>query len=115
MRDLCESYKSCGKLLYVMLRVFRVLLAKGLCSDETKVSEEGGGEGGERKFEDDVEGTGMGEGEGKKDVSDQIDNEEQLLGLKDEIPKDDEGDNKQESKELTEEEKVGTLENAIYN
>jgi len=33
-------------------------------------------------FEDDVEGTGMGEGEGKKDVSDQIEDEEQLLGLK---------------------------------
>lgn len=104
LRDLCESYKSCGKLLYVTLRVFRVLLAKGLCSDETKESEGGGGEG-ERKFEDDVEGTGMGEGEGKKDVSDQIDNEEQLLGLKDDIPKEDKGDEKQESKELKEEEK----------
>ena len=104
LRDLCESFKSCGKLLYVTLRVFRVLLAKGLCSDETKESEGGGGEG-ERKFEDDVEGTGMGEGEGKKDVSDQIDNEEQLLGLKDDIPKEDKGDEKQESKELKEEEK----------
>jgi hypothetical protein len=104
LRDLCESYKSCGKLLYVTLRVFRVLLAKGLCSDETKESEGGGGEG-ERKFEDDVEGTGMGEGEGKKDVSDQIENEEQLLGLKDDVPKEDKGDEKQESKELKEEEK----------
>ena len=104
LRDLCESYKSCGKLLYVLLRVFRVLLAKGLCSDETKESEGGEGEG-ERRFEDDVEGTGMGEGEGKKDVSDQIENEEQLLGLKDDIPKEDKGEQKQESKELSEEEK----------
>ena len=104
LRDLCESYKSCGKLLYVLLRVFRVLLAKGLCSDETKEGEGGGGEG-ERKFEDDVEGTGMGEGEGKKDVSDQIENEEQLLGLKDDTPKEDKGEQKQESKELSEEEK----------
>jgi hypothetical protein len=104
LRDLCESYKSCGKLLYVLLRVFRVLLAKGLCSDETKESEGGGGEG-ERRFEDDVEGTGMGEGDGKKDVSDQIENEEQLLGLKDDKPKEDKEDQKQESKELSEEEK----------
>ena len=104
LRDMCESYKSCGKLLYVLLRVFRVLLAKGLCSDETKESEGGGGEG-ERRFEDDVEGTGMGEGEGKKDVSDQIENEEQLLGLKDDTPKEDKGEQKQESKELSEEEK----------
>jgi midasin len=74
--------------LSIILNVFRVLLAKGLCSDETKESEGGGGEG-ERKFEDDVEGTGMGEGEGKKDVSDQIENEEQLLGLKDDVPKED--------------------------
>ena len=104
LRDLCESYKSCGKLLYVLLRVFRVLLAKGLCSDETKESEGGGGEG-ERQFEDDAEGTGMGEGEGKKDVSDQIENEEQLLGLRDDIPKEDKDEAKQESKELSEEEK----------
>ena len=104
LRDLCESYKSCGKLLYVMLRVFRVLLAKGLCSDETKESEGRGGEG-ERNFQDDVEGTGMGEGDGKKDVSDEIENEEQLLGLKDETPKEDKGEQKQESKELSEEEK----------
>lgn len=34
------------------------------------------------QFDDDVEGTGMGEGEGKKDVTDQIEDEEQLLGLK---------------------------------
>ena len=32
--------------------------------------------------------TGMGEGEGRKDVSDQIENEEQLLGLKDDKPPD---------------------------
>lgn len=33
------------------------------------------------QFED-VEGTGMGEGDGKKDVTDEIEDEEQLLGLK---------------------------------
>ncbi len=31
-------------------------------------------------MQDDVAGTGMGEGQGNKDVSDEIDDEEQLLG-----------------------------------
>lgn len=49
------------------------------------------------KFDDDVEGTGMGEGEGKKDVTDQIEDEEQLLGLKGDEP---DKDQAQEAKEL---------------
>ena len=34
LHDLVLSYKSSGKFLYVVLRVFRTLLAKGLCSDQ---------------------------------------------------------------------------------
>lgn len=49
------------------------------------------------QFDDDVEGTGMGEGEGKKDVTDQIEDEEQLLGLKGDEP---DKDQAEESKEL---------------
>ena len=67
--------------LYPLTSVLYVTL--GLCSDETETGDGDGGGGptdGERRFEED--GTGMGEGEGGKDVSDQIDNEEQLLGLK---------------------------------
>lgn len=80
------ALKSHNKLQYIVLRVFRHLLAKGLCARDQE-EEEGDGNGGEGSgdkmtFEDDVEGTGMGEGQGKKDVSDQIDNEEQLLGNK---------------------------------
>lgn len=103
IEDMLSSYKSFGKLLYVSTRMFRVLLSKGFCSDESKDGDgEGGGDGDVSKmtFEDDVEGTGMGEGEGHKDVSDQIENEEQLLGLK--------GDQKEEQKsdrQLNEEEK----------
>jgi hypothetical protein len=36
LHDLSCNYKSLGKLLYVCLRIFRTLLAKGLCSDRTK-------------------------------------------------------------------------------
>lgn len=39
-------------------------------------SQEGGEGNGE--FTDDVEGTGMGEGQGKEDVSEQIEDEEQV-------------------------------------
>lgn len=83
------AYKSFAKLHYIVLRVFRQLCAKGICSKD-KAEEETDGNGGDGQgdlrqmtFEDDVEGTGMGDGEGKNDVSDQIDNEEQLLGTRD--------------------------------
>merc|ERR1712085_30825 len=104
---LCDAlpfYQSHSKFLYILLRVFRALVAKGFCSDDTSDGGEGDGEGGagEMKFEDDVDGTGMGEGDGMKDVTDELENEEQLLGLK--------GDEKQEAassqerKELKEDE-----------
>ncbi|CAN0109706.1 unnamed protein product [Ectocarpus sp. 6 AP-2014] len=93
--------KGTAKLHYVTVRVFRTLLSKGLCSDESEKGEgEGDGDIDGMKFDDDVEGTGMGEGEGKKDVTDQIEDEEQLLGLKgDEEP---DKDQAQEAKELGE-------------
>jgi uncharacterized protein with von Willebrand factor type A (vWA) domain len=105
IEDLLSAYKSLGKLLYVCLRTFRVLLAKGFCSDQTKDGGEGDGDGNDvskMTFEDDVEGTGMGEGDGKKDVSDQIENEEQLLGTKNENEKQEE---EKPNKQLNEEEK----------
>jgi midasin (ATPase involved in ribosome maturation) len=50
-----------------------------------------------------VEGTGMGDGDGKKDVTDEIDDEEQLLGLQGDEQKDSEKES-DSKKELTEEE-----------
>ncbi len=101
--DAVVYFKEHSKLLYVLLRVFRILVSKGFCSDDVSEGGDGSGKGdaSEMKFEDDVEGTGMGEGEGKKDVTDELENEEQLLGLKGD-------DNKetpsQERKELKEDE-----------
>lgn len=97
-------YSTHSKLLYILLRVFRVLIAKGFCSDDVSDGGEGDGSGGagDLKFEDDVDGTGMGEGEGKKDVTDELENEEQLLGLKGEDNK--ETATSQERKELKEDE-----------
>eukprot|EP01033_Poteriospumella_lacustris_P008968 gene8969-6442_t len=87
------AYKAFTKLSYVVLRVFRNLVAKGICSqqadgDGENNGNENGGNVGDMRFEDDVDGTGMGEGDGKKDVSNEIENEEQLLGNKDQSLKD---------------------------
>lgn len=105
----CVAYKAHSKLTYIIIRIFRNLFAKGICSNETS-DENDDGKGSDMnnmKFEDDVEGTGMGEGEGKKDVSDEIQNEEQLLGNKKEKLQDlDNGPKeKQPEKKLDKEEK----------
>ncbi len=104
LEDASMFYHQQSKMLYILLRVFRVLISKGFCSDN--VADGGEGEGddgaGEMKFEDDVEGTGMGEGDGKQDVTDQIENEEQLLGVKgDELET---SQSSQDKKELDKEE-----------
>lgn len=114
VEDMALMYKSAGKYLYVVIRIFRNLLGKGICAANTQESDgsgDGSGSGendiSKMKFEDDVEGTGMGEGEGKKDVSDELESEDQLLGTKDEQGDDDKQEPKkqEERKELKEEEK----------
>ena len=104
VQDGLTFYQNHAKFLYILLRVFRNLVAKGFCSDDVSEGGEGDGEGGagEMKFEDDVEGTGMGEGDGKNDVTDEIENEEQLLGLKGDENQD--ASAQQERKELKEDE-----------
>lgn len=72
-----HTHRSTLKLLHIHLSLFNSLLVKGFCRrpDETE-------EGEQQQTQDGVEGTGMGEGEGAKDVSDEIEDEEQLLGNK---------------------------------
>ncbi|OQS07463.1 midasin [Thraustotheca clavata] len=82
--DLIYVHKSMSKFEYVVIRVFRSLLTNGFCKAPEETEDDSSG--GQFNFEDDVEGTGMGEGDGKKDVSDQIEDEEQLLGLKGDEP-----------------------------
>lgn len=64
----------------VLARLFTVLLKKGFCKSEDEEQEdgEGDGEGGAQQS-----GTGMDDGEGEKDVTDQIENEDQLMNMKD--------------------------------
>jgi len=105
LRDYLHFYLSTAKLNYVILRLFRSLVAKGYCSDKT-AEEDGEGEGDIKgmNFDDDNDGTGMGEGEGKKDVTDQIENEDQLAGLKSDKDNEEDQKKQEESKELDEEE-----------
>ena len=102
--DYLSFFRSTAKLNYVLVRVFRVLVSKGYCADSiTDAGGDGEGDVSGMNFEDDQEGTGMGEGDGKQDVTDQLESEEQLLGLKDQ---DQDGDptSEKESKQLDEEE-----------
>ncbi|GFO05689.1 midasin, partial [Plakobranchus ocellatus] len=68
-------HRSLGKLLSVLLAIFTELAQKGFCIPP-ELSEEMEGEGA-TEFKD-IEGGGIGEGEGTKDVSDQIETEDQL-------------------------------------
>lgn len=105
LNDTLQFYASTAKLIYVVSRVFRMLVAKGYCSDET-VDGDGDEEGdvSGMTFQDDNDGTGMGEGEGKKDVTDQIENEDQLAGLKCDKENEQDNQNPEERQQLNEEE-----------
>lgn len=61
------------------MNTFHSLFSEGFCTKAAQDSSKEGEAGG-NKLEDDVEGTGMGEGEGKQDVSEQLTEEGQLEG-----------------------------------
>nr|XP_026493936.1 midasin isoform X1 [Vanessa tameamea] len=65
---------SC-KMLSVLLKIFSDLATKGFCKQSDLDMEEGDGDGGPGKLSS---GTGLGEGEGQKDVSERIENQDQL-------------------------------------
>lgn len=69
------SNRCVAKFTSVLIAVFQNLAVRGFCRPQELQDEENGEEG--TNFED-AEGTGLGEGEGKKDVSDRIESEDQL-------------------------------------
>ncbi|XP_070579649.1 LOW QUALITY PROTEIN: midasin-like [Ptychodera flava] len=73
------SHRTTCKLLSVLLGIFSELATKGFCMP-AELSDEAGGEGA-TQFEDTAAG-GIGDGEGVKDVSDQIENEDQVQDVK---------------------------------
>ena len=72
--NLLAAHRVTSKLLSVLLSIFTDLVSKGFCLPPE--IEEGEGDGA-TEFED-IEGGGIGEGEGMKDVSDQIESEDQV-------------------------------------
>ncbi|KAJ1954201.1 AAA ATPase midasin, partial [Dispira parvispora] len=77
----CHHGALC-KLSYVLCNTFSVLLRDGFCTPEFEGEGEGDeGPEGNGKLE---EGTGIGEGRGEKNVSDEIENEDQVLGTENE-------------------------------
>lgn len=100
-------YRGMGKLSYVLVRIFRVLAASGFCSQKEE-DDEAEKDASGMTFDEPAEGTGMGEGEGGNDVTDQIENEEQLLGLKDD--NDEQNQESDDKKELNEEEAENGME-----
>ena len=101
LNDFLHFYRDTAKFHYVLIRVFRVLVSKGYCSDETASEDGGDGDAEGMTFEEN-DGTGMGEGDGKQDVTDQLENEEQLLGL--ESDKNEGDENNKEQQQLDENE-----------
>ncbi|CAK1552225.1 unnamed protein product [Leptosia nina] len=65
---------SC-KMLSILLKIFSDLATKGFCKPSDLDMEDGEGEGGPGKLSG---GTGLGDGEGQKDVSERIENQDQL-------------------------------------
>uniref|UniRef100_A0A8C3JPS0 Midasin n=1 Tax=Calidris pygmaea TaxID=425635 RepID=A0A8C3JPS0_9CHAR len=68
------SHRSTGKLLSVLTSIFTELAQKGFCLPKELLEDEAGE--GATQFHDYEDG-GIGEGEGKKDVSDKIESEDQ--------------------------------------
>eukprot|EP00753_Platysulcus_tardus_P012780 PLAT3542.5.p1 GENE.PLAT3542.5~~PLAT3542.5.p1 ORF type:complete len:1352 (+),score=802.56 PLAT3542.5:74-4057(+) len=102
LRQLVHTGRGVGKLGYVVHRTVLTLLRKGFCTPPDEEDDDDDGPS-DMTFEDDVEGTGLGEGQGKQDVSEELDEEQLLDGRKEEaddgdagepppdIPDDDEG------------------------
>ncbi|XP_058077090.1 midasin isoform X2 [Magnolia sinica] len=74
MFELLAIHKTVAEMTYMLACMFTSIFSKGYGTAEGKVDDASG------NMPQDATGTGMGEGEGVNDVSDQIDDEDQLLG-----------------------------------
>lgn len=83
-------HKSMAKMTYCLVNTFSIIITKGFCMPA------GADDGEEGDADGTMTGTGMGEGEGNKDVSEEIEDEEQVLGTQNEERN---NDDKQDTKE----------------
>jgi midasin len=70
------NHQTLLKFTYILSNTFYTVIKNGFCiqNDEDDQKDE--------RFEDDVDGMGIGEGDGKKDISDKIVEEDEVEGLK---------------------------------
>ncbi|KAI9260402.1 hypothetical protein EDC94DRAFT_542138 [Helicostylum pulchrum] len=84
-------HKAMAKMTYCLVNSFSIIITKGFCMPA------GADDGEEGDADGVMSGTGMGEGEGNKDVSEEIEDEEQVLGTQnEERNNDDQQDTKEE-------------------
>ena len=83
LADFMAAHKAAGKLSYVLCNLFVSLCKEGFCTPQ----EQAEGDGADGKMVE-GDGTGMADGTGTKDVGDEIDNEDQLMGTKDQEKQD---------------------------
>jgi midasin len=75
----CKLVKSSFKLSYILCRVVQSVAQKGFCKP-AQVDDDSTGHA--RQSDELLDGTGLGQGTGSKDVSDQIQDESQVEGLR---------------------------------
>ena len=79
LRDYLALHKATCKFGYILTNLLSGVVQEGFCTPPESQEGEGDGGKGDGKFQE-CEGTGLGEGQGRKDVSEQIENEDQVLG-----------------------------------
>lgn len=79
--ELLVFHKTCVKFEYILSNTFYSVIKNGFCLPTWDDDKDEGG------TEEDVNGVGIGEGDGKKDVSDEIENEDQVEALQNESEK----------------------------
>nr|CCC89279.1 unnamed protein product [Trypanosoma congolense IL3000] len=97
--DAVKALHAQSHLTLVISRLLCILFRKGFCKPEE--NDEGEGDGDDDGDGTQLDGTGMDDGEGEKDVTDQIENEDQLMNAKDKE------ENEQEDKQKDEHEGSG--------
>ena len=91
--------RSLCKLNYVLLKIFREVILKGFCTPKKEEEEEKKKNEENEERNEERDGTGMGEGEGSKDVTDEIENEDQLEGLRNDREENEEEEENKENEE----------------
>ena len=97
LNEIVASTQSHDALVKRVARLFAVLLQKGFCKSDKEDDQQDDGSGDEGDGAA-AEGTGMDDGKGDTDVTDQLENEDQLMNMKDmETPESGDDDDREDA------------------